>query len=266
MCATKSDRLLGRIDGHSGRQHNKPRVKARSQKQDSLVIVYDADRIPQPGPELFEPAHWQDRGAVAGEAAGRGRALLLETAFGPAVLRQYLRGGWPARFSRECYLFLGYARARPLAEFEVLAELAQAGLPVPPPLAALCVRQGLCYRGWLLMERILDVTPLADLLAAHSEDAALWRHCGEIVRRFHKAGVVHADLNARNLLVGPNQEIHLVDFDRARIREGDVAGFRRNLARLKRSLEKLWPAAARNRLEPCWQWLLDGYAVGGTAP
>ncbi|MDX1379789.1 MAG: 3-deoxy-D-manno-octulosonic acid kinase [Xanthomonadales bacterium] len=241
-------------------------MKARSQKQDSLVIVYDADRIPQPGPELFDPACWRDRGAVAGQAAGRGHALLLQTAFGPAVLRQYLRGGWPARFSRACYLFLGYARSRPLAEFDLLAELAQAGLPVPPPLAALCARRGLCYRGWLLMERIPDVTPLADVLGARAEDAALWRRCGATIRRFHAAGVVHADLNARNLLVGPDHAIHLVDFDRARVREGDLAGFHRNLARLKRSLDKLWPAATRNRLEPCWQWLLEGYAAEGGAP
>jgi 3-deoxy-D-manno-octulosonic acid kinase len=237
-------------------------VKARSQKQDSLTIVYDADRIPQPDPELFDPAYWRGRGALAGEAAGRGSALLLQTAFGPAVLRQYLRGGWPARFSRDCYLFLGYARSRPLAEFGVLAELVQAGLPVPAPLAALCARRGLCYRGSLLMARIPDVSPLADLLAARGEDAVLWRRCGETIRRFHAAGVVHADLNARNLLVGPGHAIHLVDFDRARIREGDVTGFRRNLARLKRSLEKLWPPAGRGRLEPCWRWLLDGYGSG----
>ena len=263
MCATKFDRLLGRIDGHSGRQHNKLRVKARSQKQDSLVIVYDADRIPQPGPELFDAEHWQRRGALVGQAKGRGSALLLQTEFGPAVLRQYLRGGVPARFSRECYLFLGAGRSRPLAEFRVLAELAQAGLPVPPPLAAACARRGLCYRGWLLMARIPDVAPLADLLATNSEEAILWRRCGATIRRFHAAGVVHADLNARNVLVGPGHAIHLVDFDRARIREGDQAGFHRNLARLKRSLVKLWPTAARNRLEPCWQWLLDGYTADG---
>jgi 3-deoxy-D-manno-octulosonic acid kinase len=183
----------------------------------------------------------------------------LQTGFGPAVLRQYLRGGWPARFSRDGYLFLGYARSRPLAEFAVLVVLLQAALPVPSPLAAMCARRGLCYRGWLLMERIPDVTPLADLLRERAREPALWRRCGATIRKFHAAGVVHADLNARNILVGPGHAIHLVDFDRARIRAGDLAGFRRNLARLKRSLEKLWPATAPDRLEPCWQWLLDGY-------
>lgn len=234
-------------------------MKALRHKQDSQVIVYDADRIQQPGPELFDPAHWEQQAALAGHAAGRGSALLLQTEFGPAVLRQYLRGGWPARFSRDRYLFLGYARSRPLAEFRTLAALAALRLPAPAPLAALCDRHGLFYRGWLLMERILHATPLADLLGGQVDDAGLWRRCGETIRRFHEAGVVHADLNARNILVG--SDIHLVDFDRARIRPGDRAAFRGNLARLKRSVEKLWPPAARGRLAECWSGLLAGYGA-----
>jgi 3-deoxy-D-manno-octulosonic acid kinase len=236
-------------------------VKIRSHKQDSLVIVYDADRIDQPGPELFDPAHWEARGALAGAAIGRGSALFVDTAFGPAVLREYLRGGWPARISRDRYFFVGYERSRPLAEFHVLAELAQAGLPAPAPLAALCRRRGLLYRGWLLMERIPDVEPLADLLQSGDRDPPLWRACGETIRRFHAAGVVHADLNARNVLVGPQYTVHLVDFDRARIREGDTDAFRCNLARLRRSLEKLWPPATAERLGECWAWLLAGYGL-----
>jgi 3-deoxy-D-manno-octulosonic acid kinase len=234
-------------------------VKARSHKQKSQVIVYDADRIQQPGPELFDPAYWEGRSAVAGRAAGRGSALLLDTAIGPAVLRQYLRGGWPARFSPDRYLFTGYERSRPLAEFRMLADLTAMGLPVPAPLAALCARQGLSYRGWLLMERIVHVTPLADLISERADDDALWRRCGAMIRRFHTAGVVHADLNARNILVGEGERIHLVDFDRGRVAEGDHAAFRANLARLRRSLEKLWPDLVRGSLESCWDQLLSGY-------
>jgi 3-deoxy-D-manno-octulosonic acid kinase len=240
-------------------------VKARSLKQQAQVIVYDADRIPQPGTELFDAAYWGARSAIAGQAVGRGRTLLLDTEFGPAVLRQYLRGGWPARLSRDRYLFTGYQRSRPLAEFRMLAELSGMGLPVPPPLAALCARQGLRYRGWLLLERILQVTPLADLISERTDDDSLWRGCGAVIRRFHAAGVVHADLNARNILVGQGQAVHLVDFDRARLAAGDTAAFRGNLARLRRSLEKLWPDPLRDRLEGCWNRLLGGYAQAGEA-
>jgi 3-deoxy-D-manno-octulosonic acid kinase len=115
------------------------------------------------------------------------------------------------------------------------------------------------------MERILQVVPLADLIAERADDNSLWRRCGAMIRRFHAVGVVHADLNARNILVGPGQAVHLVDFDRARIAEGDAAAFRANLARLRRSLEKLWPDALRADLDDCWNQLLGGYGQAGEA-
>jgi len=237
-------------------------VKIRSHKQDSTAIVYDADRIDQPDPQLFDPDYWAGRGCVVGRAVGRGSALLLEAPFGPAVLRQYLRGGWPARFSRDRYLFTGLERSRPFAEFDMLASLTDMDLPAPAPLAALCRRQGLFYRGWMLMDRILHVHALADEIGGCSDSPALWRAVGATVARFHRAGVVHADLNARNILIGQGDAVHLVDFDRARFADSDGANCRANLQRLRLSLEKLWPPADRARLEPCWAELLGGYHGG----
>lgn len=231
-------------------------MNARSHKQGSLVIVYDADRITQPDPVLFDPGQWERAGAVMGRATGRGSALLLDTPFGEVVLREYLRGGWPARVSRDRYLFTGYQRSRPLAEFRILAALSERGLPVPQPVAALCDRSVLFYRGWLMTSLLPDVAPLADKLA---EDGALWRRAGRVIGRFHDAGVVHADLNARNILVGPEDAIYLIDFDRARFSAGNARAFSANLARLRRSLDKLWPAAGRERLDRCWDDLLSGY-------
>jgi 3-deoxy-D-manno-octulosonic acid kinase len=237
-------------------------VKIRSHKHESQVIVYDADRVQQPGPQLFDPAAWERQGRVVGQAVGRGSALLLETDFGPAVLRQYLRGGWPARFSRDRYLFTGFDRSRPLAEFRMLATLSDLGLPVPAPLAAMCRRQGLFYQGWLLMERIMDAQALADVLLERAGDPDLWQRTGAVIARFHRAGAIHADLNARNILVAGDGAIHLVDFDRARF-TANAAASSANLQRLKRSLEKLWPVGIRDRLEPCWADLLRGYQPPG---
>jgi 3-deoxy-D-manno-octulosonic acid kinase len=234
-------------------------VKIRSQKHKSQLIVYDADRVQEPGPMLFDSGYWKREGRLAGHAVGRGSALLLDTEFGPAVLRQYLRGGWPAHISRDRYLFTGFNRSRPLAEFQMLVTLSGMGLPVPRPLAALCRRHGLFYRGWLLMDRIPRVQTLADVLAERSESPELWRRAGETIARFHRAGVVHADLNARNILVAEGDVIHLVDFDRARFTAEGSAAFRANLKRLKRSLEKLWPSSVREKLTACWADLLGGY-------
>jgi len=234
-------------------------VKARSYRQETLAIVYDADRLDQPDPAVFDRAYWEDRGMVVGQARGRGSALLLETPYGPAVLRQYLRGGWPAHVSDDRYLFTGFERSRPLREFDMLAQLSAMELPVPAPLAALCQREGPFYRGWLLMERIMGVETLAELLGSRSGDEAFWRRTGAEIRRFHAAGVVHADLNARNILVGEGDAVHLVDFDRARISVCNSTAFEANLKRLKRSLDKLWPSALVERLPVCWASFLQGY-------
>ena len=87
------------------------------------AIVYDADCMPPPGPELFDAEYWQRTGAISATAPGRGNALMLETPFGSAVMRAYLRGGRAARLSHDRYLFTGFDRCRPLAEARMLAEL-----------------------------------------------------------------------------------------------------------------------------------------------
>jgi 3-deoxy-D-manno-octulosonic acid kinase len=234
-------------------------VKARTHKQDNFVIVYDADHIRHPGEHLFDPRHWEEQGALVGKATGRASVLLLKTEFGPAVLKQYLRGGWAARVSRHHYVFSGFERSRPMMEFKILEQLSAAGLPVPEPLAAICRRDGKFYSGWLMTRRIMDAEPLADRVAIRRGDPVMWRKTGACIRRFHEFGLVHADLNARNILVGEGDVIHLVDFDRSRIRKGDSRAFAVNLRRLHRSLQKNWPDSFKGCLESCWILLLEGY-------
>jgi len=235
-------------------------VKLRTDKQESRIIVYDADSVPQPTAELFDPGYWEVRGALAATARGRGSAYVLDTPFGAAVLKQYLRGGWPARISRDQYLFTGFQRSRPLAELRVLALLAEMGLPAPAPLGALCERRGAFYRGWLLTRLIAGAQPLSEILETAA--TGTWRETGKVIRRFHDAGVAHADLNGRNILADHNGAIYLVDFDRARVSVRNNGSFRANLNRLRRSLEKLWPPRTAVGLDDAWKALLAGYAQG----
>lgn len=237
-------------------------MERRSITKDSSLIVYDADRIVEPDCRLFDPGYWQEQGALAGEAVGRGSAWFLDTPFGSAVLREYLRGGLPARISRDRYVFTGWAETRPVAEFRILEQLSGEGLPVPEPLAALVRRRGLLYTGSLLMRKISGALPLADLMVKRSERPRLWQQTGRCIRRFHDHGVVHADLNARNILVDLEDRIYLIDFDRARIAPGQKDAFQGNLQRLERSFRKLWPGAIADLMEPCWNNLVAGYEEG----
>lgn len=222
-------------------------------------IVYDADRIRQPHPRLFDPAWWQDSGQVVGTASGRGDVLLLDGALGPAVLRPYLRGGWAARVSHDRYLFTGTQRSRPFREVHLLARLKARSLPVARPLAGLCDRHGLIYRGALLMQRIGLAEPLAELIPHLPVTHPAWAAIGRCIRRFHDANVVHADLNARNILVQPEATIYLIDFDRARISRRPMHRPRASLDRLSRSLSKCWPVQLAEQFEPCWKKLIQGY-------
>lgn len=228
----------------------------------SRAIVYDADCIKQPSPGMFEEAYWREKSAIRQTATGRGNALVLDTPFGAVVMRRYLRGGWMTHLSRDRYLFTGFARSRPLREARMLADMVASGLPVARPVAAQCRRHGITYSGVLMTSEIRHARTLADAAVQAGVDPETWNAIGRCIRRFHEAGVVHPDLNARNILVNDGSsgvEIHLIDFDRAYFRSGALHSFRNSLARLRRSLAKFWPDAPAPRLETCWAELMSGY-------
>jgi 3-deoxy-D-manno-octulosonic acid kinase len=222
-------------------------------------IVYDADVLPTADAALFDPQTWRAQGRVSGSAPGRGTTVFIDAPFGEAVLRRYLRGGLIARLSHDRYLSTGFERSRPWREFHLLRQMHSAGLNVPAPLAALVDRQGLFYRGALLTRRIAPARPLVDHLADAVFD---WQRLGGELAAFHRAGVAHADLNARNILVHDDTgAAWLLDFDRSHFTPGAAVDGRRNLARLRRSLEKLWPQQGP-QLDDCWQSLRGGYRAG----
>jgi 3-deoxy-D-manno-octulosonic acid kinase len=59
-----------------------------------------------------------------------------------------------------------------------------------------------------------------------------------VIARLHHRGVHHVDLNAHNVLIGSGNDVHIIDFDRARVRASGPWQ-EQVLARLKRSLEKI---------------------------
>lgn len=202
-------------------------------------IVFDAVRLRQAGPELLEPGHY---GAAAGPVAdgGRGAAWFVRGEAGDAVLRHYRRGGLMARLGREDYTWLGESRVRSVAEFRLLGELHREGLPVPAPLVAGYWRRGWGYRAAILVERIAGARPLSQWLQGDA-DGAPWEAVGDMLARFHLAGLDHADLNADNVLVDAQGQPWLIDFDRCTRRIAAGGWRERNLRRLERSLAKLGP-------------------------
>jgi len=130
-------------------------------------------------------------------------------------------------------------------------------LPVPQPVAAQVVRHGLVYRGDLITRLIPETQSLAARLGEGDIGRLPWKAIGACIRRFHAAGVFHADLNAHNILIGNQEHIYLVDFDRGERRSPAGRWQLENLGRLLRSLRKLSiPSVVERRV---WPELLTGY-------
>ncbi|MBA2410105.1 MAG: 3-deoxy-D-manno-octulosonic acid kinase [Gammaproteobacteria bacterium] len=202
-------------------------------------ILYDADATKRLDRAWFDPAALTARGKVTGSAGGRGRAQFFGQDGAQYVLRHYRRGGAVAALLEDRYLYTGLHRTRAWREWRLLVALAQRNLPVPRPFAARVVIAGALYRADLITYRLMNATPLSEVLARAPLAAATWAEIGRVIAMFHAARVWHADLNAHNVLVDSGGAVTLIDFDRARVRSPAARWRRDNLARLHLSLRKL---------------------------
>ncbi len=224
------------------------------------AMLYDGSRLGNAQPQIFRPEYWRERGQVSRPPAGRGAALFVEDGTVRWVLRHYRRGGMMAHLSRDSYLWTGEARTRPFREWRLLHGMHDEGLPVPAPVAARYRRNGLTYTGELITERIADARPLSALLQSQSLPTGTWEAVGRCIRRFHNAGVFHADLNAHNILLDNASAVFLIDFDRGQ-RRTPGGWTEQNLQRLLRSLNKINQGLlAEGSSSADWEALLRGYA------
>jgi 3-deoxy-D-manno-octulosonic acid kinase len=223
------------------------------------AMLYKPSGAGKPGIETFDASAWIARGAVVGEALGRGTTWILQDGDRRLVLRHYRRGGLIARLSPDRYLWRGEDATRPFRELRLLDTLYAAGLPVPVPVAACYRRDGLFYRGDILTVFLPDTESLAQRIRRGTADEASWQAVGRCLRRFHDFGVFHADLNAHNLLLAGAAEVFVIDFDRGELRQ---PGLWRdaNLVRLRRSIEKIGDACGKAFDEDAWRLLLRAYA------
>ena len=221
------------------------------------AILFDATRMRQAEPEWFTPQHWGDAARPV-DSGGRGAAWFVQTPFGPAVLRRYLRGGLVANLIHDRYWWRGSHRTRSFAEYRLTRAAHARGVPVPTPIAACYLRDGLHYSAAILVDRIEDVRSFADRVAV-AGDGAPWEEAGRLVARCHRGGLDHADLNAHNLLFDHAGRGWVIDLDRGRLRIPDTAWRMRNLSRLQRSVAKLRGARPREAVVADFARLRDAY-------
>ncbi|MEL7449429.1 MAG: 3-deoxy-D-manno-octulosonic acid kinase [Pseudomonadota bacterium] len=213
--------------------------------------------------DWFNPLQSPLADKVVAAAGGRGTVMFLDTGEEHWVLRHYRRGGLVGRINHDLYLWTGAERTRSFSEFRLLQALAERGLPVPDAVAARFHRHGLVYRADIITRRIDDAQSWSALLAEASDGTpgAQWQAVGACIRRFHDAGVFHADLNAHNIMINSLGEVFVLDFDRGALR-GPGGWQQANLERLQRSLRKIsGQCDAPFYSDVRWRALLDGYAA-----
>lgn len=206
----------------------------------SQIILKQAEDLPRTLEKRdFDIDHWQDRESTRRLDGGRGGSWLIDLDGQAVVLRRYLRGGAMAGLLGDRYLWTGLGRSRPSCEWQVVRHVVGHGLPTPPLIGYCIERSGLFYRAVLMSRFQPNLGTLASVLEQGALDAANWRELGGLIRRYHQAGVCHADLNANNILLGEDGAYHLIDFDKGCLSPPNRHWRDDNLARLRRSLGKI---------------------------
>ena len=228
-------------------------------------IVFDGDLVEDAQVENFTPWHYVAQDSVSGQAQGRGTTYFIHWHGMECVLRHYHRGGWMARWNKDRYWWHGIDNSRAWREWYLLQQMHALGLPVPQPVAAYVKHEGLFYRADLITRRIDNAHALSSLLGDKSlrgqlSRETLWPAIGVTIRRFHDAGIYHADLNAHNILLDPAGQVYLIDFDKGEQRPLKPDWQQANLKRLQRSLLKLQQQQADFYFDNTdWEALLQGY-------
>jgi len=237
-------------------------VTGTSPAADAHTQVYwqhRSDAVPKFDQRVFDD-DWlaANNFIVNSPTAGRGASLFLEIDKTDLVLRHYRRGGMVRTISEQHYIWQGLQRTRAWREFDVLFEMQAHGLPSPKPYACQVQRRGMRYSASLITYFLAGVT-LAERVCTAILPDERWYSIGQCIRRFHAAGVDHADLNAHNILID-EQAVSLIDFDRAVVQVTVNSNRRhKNLKRLQRSLNKIGSSGPAFYNDDCWVALMAGY-------
>lgn len=167
---------------------------------------------------------------------------------GHGILRPFRRGGFIRHFIYDAY----FLHNRPLRELRVHTHCYRVGLSVPEPLGVMWTRRGPWYRGAIATREVQAVNLQEHIRQSGAAEEGC-RRAGAAIRAMHDAGVIHADLQIRNILIGEGGAF-LIDFDNAKVlSKAGSAARSRNLLRLKRSFAKNQVAMAY------YERILEGY-------
>lgn len=218
-----------------------PPTSARPTRAHRVAIASAFRTCPGARSLESDPEALLDRGErVAG--GRRTNVLLSPREWGQSVrVRPGQRGGLLGPLLGARYA----TPTRPLRELALVEALHAEGVPVAAPVFAAAWRQGVGWRtAFATVEQEGDLDLAVWLARAPDEGTrvTLAVSIARALRRVHDAGVVHGDLQIRNLLVDARRDpptCTVIDFDRARRSASVSAAVRlREWMRLVRSCDK----------------------------
>ena len=132
---------------------------------------------------------------------GRGSTAIVEIANRRLVVRRFLPGGLLRRFRSSAFA----SASRPFAELFLYEHLRRLRFPTLSPVAAVARRIGRRYELELITEELDAARDLLSLLEDSELDRAhrtqVLEAAGRTVAHLHRAGIRHADMHLKNLLV-----------------------------------------------------------------
>ena len=208
-------------------------------KINQSIILYDDRLMNEIDENIFETDFWKMDKEAQPQSMGRGTVYFVKIQDQPCVLRHYNRGGLVAKLTLDKYLWMGEHNTRSFKEWHLLNDMVKKQLPVPAPVAARYVRNGIYYKADIITREIPDIESLSDKLLGNSMTEQLWENIGECIAKFHNHGVFHMDLNVENIQIDQNNQVFLLDFDKGKVSEPLRRLSDSNLMRLKRSIAKV---------------------------
>jgi 3-deoxy-D-manno-octulosonic acid kinase len=208
-------------------------------KINQSIILYDDRLMNEIDENIFETDFWEMDKEAQPQSMGRGTVYFVKIQDQPCVLRHYNRGGLVAKLTLDKYLWMGEHNTRSFKEWHLLNDMVKKQLPVPAPVAARYVRNGIYYKADIITREIPDIESLSDRLLGNSMTEQLWENIGECIAKFHNHGVFHMDLNVENIQIDQNNQVFLLDFDKGRVSKPLRRLSDSNLMRLKRSIAKV---------------------------
>lgn len=197
---------------------------------------------------------------------GRGKLKSVMLANGEtALVRAYHHGGLFGSITGR--IFLAWP-ARPFRELAITEEIRRRGVPTVEVYGACTeIVWGPFYRAWLITRELEGAQDLwaacqNGLFVEMGRERVL-RAVAAALRKLHREGVYHSDLNMKNILIRAESEGvrgYIIDFDRARLLLGQVPRqlADRNLKRLLRSVRKLDPERSLFTIED-WECFMAWY-------